>query len=146
MAIHLEKIDRNNVDEVCDLEVFDEQEDYVASNAYSLAEASVKPEMCPLAVYNDGELVGFVMYCLPCDEYDEYWVIRLMIDKRHQRKGYGGAVMRLVPDIIKADTRYNEIFVSFEPGNVAARKLYEGMGFAPDGRVIDGEIVYVLKY
>jgi diamine N-acetyltransferase len=69
-----------------------------------------------------------------------------MIDKDHQNKGYGRAAMKLVLDIIKQDKAYNRIFLSFEPNNDVAKKMYEGFGFVPDGRVIDDEIVYVLNY
>jgi ribosomal protein S18 acetylase RimI-like enzyme len=37
-------------------------------------------------------MVGFVMYGIDADD-DNYWIYRLMIDARHQRKGYGRAAM-----------------------------------------------------
>jgi len=60
--ITLNSISRDNFHDVINLSVFDEQKAYVASNVYSLAQAKAQPECVPLAVYNDSDLVGFVMY------------------------------------------------------------------------------------
>ena len=60
-----EEITNKNIWKVCMLEPFDEQKDYVAENMQSLAEAyATRNEgnnALPLAVYNDDELIGFVM-------------------------------------------------------------------------------------
>ena len=63
--IRFEEITNKNIWKVCMLEPFDEQKDYVAENMQSLAEAyATRNEgnnALPLAVYNDDELIGFVM-------------------------------------------------------------------------------------
>jgi diamine N-acetyltransferase len=85
------------------------------------------------------------MYCI--DENDrEYWIYRLMIDQRHQGRGYGRAAMLLLIDRIRSemDEERHRIFISFEPENEVAKSLYESLGFVPDGRVEYGEIVYRL--
>ena len=146
MAIRLVEVDKDNWEDVVDLEVYEEQEDFVADNAYSLAESKYRPECVPLAVCNDGEVVGFMMYHTPYPEDDDYWFFRFMIDRNHQNNGYGRDAMRLVLDIIQQDKEYNRVYLSFAPENIVAKALYESMGFVPDGRVIDDELVYVLNY
>ena len=147
MSIHLIEIDKDNWEDVVDLEVYEEQADFIADNAYSLAEAKYRPECVPLAICNDyDEIVGFLMYHTPYPEDDDYWFFRLMIDQSHQGNGYGRAAMQLVIDNIKQDTSYNKIYLSFAPENTVAKALYESLGFIPDGRIIDDEVVYVLDY
>ena len=144
--VSLVEIDRHNYLSILDLSVSEEQRPFVASNMYSLAQAFVQPECVPLALYAENKPVGFAMYCI--DESDrEYWIYRLMIDQRHQRRGYGRAAMLLLIDRIRSemDENRHRIFISFEPENEAAKALYESLGFEPDGRVEYGEIVYRLE-
>ncbi|MFC7681750.1 GNAT family N-acetyltransferase [Paenibacillus sp. GCM10028914] len=143
--ITLKEIDRNNFFDVIKLKVAEEQSDFVASNMFSLAQAKAFPECVCLAIYHDDILVGFTMYCI--DEEDkEYWIYRLMIDSKHQSKGYGKAAMEKLIEKIKEDIQHRVIYISFEPVNDWAKQLYEKLGFAEDGRVIDGEVVYKLEY
>lgn len=143
--IALKEIDRNNFFDVIKLRVAEEQSEFVATNLFSLAQAKAFPECVCLAIYNDDVLMGFTMYCM--DEEDhEYWIYRLMIDTKHQSKGYGKAAMELLIERIKEDIQHRVIYISFEPENVWAKHLYEKLGFEADGRVIDGEVVYKLEY
>ncbi len=144
--LSLVEIDRHNYLSILDLSVSEEQRSFVASNTYSLAQAFVQPECVPLALYVENKPVGFAMYCI--DESDrEYWIYRLMIDQRHQGRGYGRAAMLLLIDRIRSemDEQRHRIFISFEPENKVAKSLYESLGFVPDGRVEYGEIVYRLE-
>ncbi|MGU3470746.1 GNAT family N-acetyltransferase [Paenibacillus sp. D51F] len=143
--IELKEIDRNNFFDVIKLRVADEQSEFVATNLFSLAQAKAFPECVCLAIYHDDVLVGFTMYCI--DEEDhEYWIYRLMIDTKHQSRGYGKVAMEMLIERIKEDTQHRVIYISFEPENVWAKQLYEKLGFELDGRVIDGEVVYKLEY
>lgn len=139
------EIDRHNFFDVIDLKVADEQKSFVASNVFSLAQAKAYPECVCLAIYCDDVLVGFTMYCMDFDD-KEYWIYRLMIDEKFQGKGYGKAAMEELIDRIKQDRAYHVIYLSFEPENERAKRLYEKLGFVADGRVIDGEVVYKMKY
>ena len=144
--LRLVEIDRYNFRSVLNLSVFPEQETLVASNEYSLAQAYAQPECVPLGLYIGNTPVGFAMYCLDPEDR-QYWIDRLMIDRNHQRKGYGREAMRLLISRIRAlaDERHTYVYISFEHENSAAKSLYESLGFVPDGREIDGETVYRLK-
>ena len=143
--IKLKEVNRDNFFDVIKLSVTEEQDSYVASNTFSLAQAKVQPECVPLAIYNDSNLVGFVMYCMDLDD-NEYWIYRLMIDKTHQRQGYGRMAMQQVLSIMEQDLERSIVYLSFEPDNHVAKKLYESFGFLPDGRTIHGETVYCLRF
>jgi len=97
--IELRKINDDNMDECIKLEVRDDQDDFVACNMYSLADAYVSisngAHATPYAIYANDEMVGFIMYDYreyPNDDtFGEtcYHIWRFMIDKKHQGKGYG---------------------------------------------------------
>ncbi len=143
--LKLINIDSENFWEIIKLKVTKQQEEFVASNTFSIAQSKVQPECIPLAIYNDETPIGFLMYCM--DSIDkEYWIYRIMIDTRYQSKGYGRQAMELLINRIKEDKEHHVIFISFEPENEWAKALYESMGFTPDGRVVEGEIVYKLEY
>ena len=144
MTCTLRAVTRDTLGAVVALAVTDGQQGFVAPNVFSLAQAAVMPEMVPRAVYADETLVGFVMYGFDADE-DAYCISRLMIDRAYQGKGYGRQAMALALADIRARAPKRDVcYISFEPHNTAARALYESLGFAPDGRVEDGELVYRL--
>jgi len=143
--INFREIDRNNIWDILKLKVTEEQMHFVATNAVSIAQAKAQPECVPLAIYDGETPVGFVMYCLDLEE-KEYCIYRLMVDSRYQRKGYGRDALQKIIDKIKEDKDHHKILISFEPNNSVAKNLYISMGFVPDGRIIDGELVYVLEY
>ena len=144
--LHLVEIDRYNYLSVLDLSVSPEQKDFVATNQYSLAQAYAQPECVPFALYAENRPVGFAMYSLDEDDH-QYWIYRLMIDQRYQGVGYGREAMELLINRIRglSDEEHACIFISFEPENSTAKALYESLGFVPDGRVLYGEVVYVLN-
>lgn len=142
--IYLRVIDVKNFDDVINLKVTTEQKKFVASNMYSIAQAKVQPECIPLAIYDEETIVGFIMYCLDTED-KEYWIYRLMVDEKFQAKGYGKEAMKQVIEKIREDNTHHIIYISFEPENHVAKSLYESLGFVPDGRIIDDEIVYCLR-
>lgn len=85
MNIELRIIDKENMYDVIELEVADEQKDFVASNSFSLLQANYEENLYPFAIYRDNELVGFIMYDFD-DETDMYGMCRLMVDKSSKIK------------------------------------------------------------
>jgi diamine N-acetyltransferase len=143
--ILLKSVDENNFEEVIKLKVSEEQQPYVATNVFSIAQSKVLPECNPLAIYAEEELVGFAMYALDRED-KEYCIYRLMIDEKFQSKGYGKSAMEALINHISADKEHHVIFISFEPENMRAKALYESLGFVPDGRMIEDEVIYMLNY
>lgn len=143
--IELKEVTRDNFWDVISLEVAPEQNEFVASNAVSIAQAKVQPECLPYAVYSDEELVGFVMYCVDVDD-NEYWLYRLMIDRKHQGKGYGKEALKIVLNNMKKDKSRNKIYLGVHLESKAAVGLYESLGFKFDGQVFGSEHIMVLDY
>jgi diamine N-acetyltransferase len=140
MTISLQAITREDWERCVRLRVAPEQEHFVASNAISLAQSKYEPEYLPLAVYDDNEMVGFVMYGQDRND-GKYWIVRVMVDHRQQGKGYGRAAMQLLLERIQAMPDCDEILISYEPENEVARRLYASFGFRETGEIIEGEAV-----
>jgi diamine N-acetyltransferase len=139
MDITLRPVTRANFSAVIALTVTPEQVAFVASNLYSLAEATVEPTWTPLAIYAGDELVGFAMFGRD-DETGRWWLMRYMIDAQLQGKGYGTAALPVLIDLMVERHGCDEIFLDYSPGNDVAERLYARMGFVPTGEVKGGEI------
>jgi diamine N-acetyltransferase len=143
MAITLRELTRDTWEECIDLDVADHQRDFVSSNLVSLAEAQFYPGTVCRAVYADEVMVGFVMYGPDAEyapeEQGAYAFVRLMIDWKYQRKGYGRTAIAAVIEAIRniADSRV--LYTSYAPENIQAGQLYMAMGFQSTGRELDGE-------
>lgn len=143
--ITLKSITKENIWDILSLEVEESQKNLVASNAVSLAQVYVSPEAVPYAIYHDETPVGFVMYCLDPDD-SEYWIWRLMVDKRYQTRGYGHDAMLLVLQEIKKDPSKNKVYLGVEPEGVGSKKLYTKLGFRDTGVSQEGEEVWMLTF
>ena len=60
--IRFEKVTSDNFEDVINLKMKDSQIGFMENNLYSLAEAKVFDYLEPRAIYNDQELVGFMLY------------------------------------------------------------------------------------
>lgn len=141
--LHLKTITKDNWIDAISLRVREDQTNFVASNAVSLAQLNFLENFHAKGIYNDEEMIGFSFYGIDEDD-SEYWIYRMMIDQKHQGKGYGKEAVKLVIEDIKAikDDRHQTITLSYEPTNVHAKHVYEKMGFNEvDGLIISGEQV-----
>lgn len=124
-----------------------EGEHFVASNAYSLAEAWLYREagdVYPFAVYDDDALVGFMM--LDEDLEERCLVIwRILFPEEHQSKGYGTEAIRQIIHLAKESGKYDFMIIDYVPENVIAKHVYEKLGFVPTGEISNGEIVARLE-
>lgn len=120
-------------------------EEFVASNALSLAQSKIQKGWITKAIYNDETMVGFTMYGY-CEQYHFFEICRLMIDHKHQGKGYGKAALLQVIEEMRKDANCNEVFLSFEPKNIVAKQLYKSIGFEDTGRKVEGECLYKLPF
>ncbi len=139
MNIELRLIDKENMYNVIDLEVEEEQKEFVAPNSFSLLQANYEENLYPFAIYRDNELVGFVMYDFD-DETDTYGMCRLMVDKKFQKQGIGKAAIEKLFDKIINEYGNVKFFTSAEPYNTVAINLYEKLGFIKTGKLVEGEV------
>jgi len=146
-TVTLVEVDRRNVDAVLALATHRSQQTFVAPVARSLAEALVPPHRdgAPVepwyrAVTADDQLVGFVMLALSDDVHPEPWLWRLLVDREHQRRGIGSAVLDLVVEFL--DQRGDRsLLTSWVPGKGSPEPLYLGADFVPTGDRDGDEIV-----
>lgn len=147
MKVELREITKDNYRESVKLKVKSGQEEFVAPNVFSIAQSKFYSSWKPTAIFNDEEMVGFLMYGE--DDLNEgdgtIWIIRLMIDEKYQGKGFGKEAMVKLIDHIKNNYEHKEVFVSFVPANEGAKILYESLGFTDTGRIEESEVVYCLK-
>ena len=142
MAILLTEITKDNWIACIELQVSDDQRGFVASNLYSLAESKFHSWLVPQGIYNDDTIVGFTMWGPnPDDPPGEYWIMRLMVDRQYQKRGYGCAAMEILLENLRAIPGCTAILLSFEPHNRVAQALYEKLGFRLTGEIYDGELV-----
>ncbi|HLI51538.1 MAG TPA: GNAT family N-acetyltransferase [Thermomicrobiaceae bacterium] len=134
MEVSLRPITRENFDECVGLRIADDQTGLVASNVYSIAESAIDPSLVPRAIYAGETMVGFAMYdCQPDPRDGRYWIHRLMVDTHYQGKGFGRAGLLAVMQVMLAQPGCDEIMIGHYPHNIAAKTLYESVGFVELG-------------
>jgi diamine N-acetyltransferase len=142
MSVELREISRDNFEDCCELEIAEDQKEFVASNIFSLAESKFFPEFVPLAIYNDDTMVGFLMY--GPDELDGepvLMLLRLMVDRHYQGRGYGRAALEQLIERVRMKSGWKALHTIIMPGNNIAQNLYASLGFEETGDLEDGELV-----
>jgi diamine N-acetyltransferase len=151
-VILLRPIDSSNYSEAIELSVAPDQQQFVASNVQSLADAYVWREAAePYAVYSDDEMVGFALLFPLADGGDDDSIpepgtergcilVRLMIDDRFQGRGHGRAALDAIVDLVR-DRGLRTIRLSVVRENEQALEFYRRNGFAETGEIHGGEIV-----
>lgn len=135
VEIRLLPVDRENWNACVDLSVSIEQESFVAENWYSLLQWKFSENLYPYCVYDGDAMVGFVMYGLDPDT-NRWELNRLMIDEKHQRKGYGKAALSILLDMVRERLGNIAFYTSVDVDNEAAVSLYETVGFEKTGEVM----------
>lgn len=158
--LKLRKLTSKNIWKIVNLEVYSNQKDMVATNAESIIEAYItekeKGIAYPFGIFENNTPVGFLMIGYGVDSdwknapeilKDSYSIWRLMIDKKHQRKGYGRKAIELALDFIKTwpNGEAEYCYLSYEPENQIAKKLYESFGFKETGDKDEDELVAIKK-
>ncbi len=158
--LRLEKIHGQNVWDILRLKVAENQRHFVSSNDRSIIEAYTtiagNGYAFPFGIYDDDTPVGFLMIGFGTDDYwddappvatDNYNLWRLMIDEKYQNKGYGREAVKLALDFINTLPcgRAEYCWLSYEPENEVARRLYHSFGFEETGEKDCDELIAVLK-
>ncbi len=122
MPIELREVTRESVAAVCKLDAGDGGKQ-VAPNAVSIAQAHFAPEAWFRAVHADDELVGFLMLYDPTlvesPEEQEFFLWRLMIDRRHHGKGYGRTAVERLIEHVRSRPGAERLLVSHVTGSRA---------------------------
>jgi RimJ/RimL family protein N-acetyltransferase len=146
--VALVEITPDNLRQVLALATHRFQRRFVAPMEASLAQALV-PEIVKdgvaavpwyRAIEADGEIVGFLMIAdvSPVEPYPFLW--RLLIDRRHQRRGVGSKAIAALIEHVRSQG-HRSLGVSWVDAPGGPRRFYERLGFAPTGEVDGEEIV-----
>jgi ribosomal protein S18 acetylase RimI-like enzyme len=145
-VVALRPITDANRDAVLALRVTPAQERFVSGVAESLQEAVEEPAGRALswAVYDGETPVGFVMVSDEVDGpgYIAQYLWRLLIDERHQRRGYGTAALDLVADYFRGRPGIEVMWTSAGQGAGSPIEFYERYGFVRTGEIVfDDEVL-----
>ncbi len=158
--LQLKKVTHENLEDIINLRVLREQESFVAPNDYSIMEAYIaiagNGHAFPFGIYDGETPVGFLMIGYGVDDdwedapqiaYGNYNLWRLMIDHRFQRRGYGKQAMALPLNFIRSLPcgPAEWCWLSYEPENAVAKKLYASFGFTETGEWDGDEIIAAFK-
>ncbi len=158
--LKLERVNGKNVWKIINMSVFEWQKSFVASNDISIIEAYTcitgNGYAFPFVIYENDTPVGFLMIGFDTDDYwddapviakGNYNLWRLMIDKSYQNKGYGKEAVRLALEFIRSFPcgKAEYCWLSYEPENHAASRLYSSFGFVETGEMDGEELIAVLK-
>lgn len=142
--VTLEQVNDDNVQAVIDLSVAADQQDFVAPNVQSLAQAFAATKVWVRAVYVGGEPVGFVMLS-DDDEKPRYYLWRFMIDASHQGRGIGREAMGLVHEYVRTRPGGDQVYLSYVPADGGPEMFYKSLGYTDTGVEQGGEIEAVLE-
>ena len=151
--VTLVEVTADSVGAVCSLKVAPQQQAFVASNAFSIAQAYFEEGAWFRAIAADGEPVGFVMLYDPTvpgaslDEGikpDEILLWRYMVDHRHQGRGIGRKALDLIVAEARSRRGAKRLLSSYVPGEGGPRDFYLRYGFSETGEMDpDGEVVMI---
>jgi diamine N-acetyltransferase len=141
--VTLREITKETVRSIIRLEVPEDQKRFVAPNAVSISEAHFTEQAWVRAIYAGETPVGFVMLALE-PEYAKYYLWRFMIDRNHQRQGYGLRAMRLVIEFVNKQYGSAALTLSYVPGEGDPSAFYKKLGFVETGEWDDDERVMKL--
>ncbi len=143
--ISLRPISEDNVMSVIKLTVSDSQQDLVAPNSVSIAQAAHTTDRWEQAIYADDTPVGYVLVSENRDKL-RYYLWRYMIDQRYQAMGFGKAAMLQIIDYVRSLPNATEFFLSYVPSQHGPRGFYAGLGFEDTGVEHDGELEMRLAF
>lgn len=130
---------------ICILSVRVDQQQFVAPNAVSIAQAHFSEHAWFRAVYAGETPVGFVML-EDQPEIPEYYLWRFMIDTRYQRMDFGRRAIELVIAHVKSRPNATELLTSVHQTEGGPQECYEKLGFRLTGEYEDGEAYMHLPF
>ena len=146
--IALRVIAQHNWRDAIVLEVAEDQQGFVTSNLFSVAQAAYDPNLFAVAIYDRSlaQMVGFVLYgFLEFSDYQMWYIARFMIDQHQQGKGYGRSALSAIIRRLRNRHGADSIMITVVPENHRAKQFYAGIGFTPEDAQWDNEDVMILR-
>lgn len=141
MSFHIREITKENWRDAAALSVSAEQQRFIESNAFSMAECLYEMHAVSVGLYDNDTMIGFAMYGWPDIEQRSAWLDRFMIDRNFQGKGYAKRFLLLMIRYIEQQYDCKTIYLSIHPDNAHAKGLYEALGFRLNGEIDNEGVV-----
>jgi diamine N-acetyltransferase len=142
-VVSLQPLTESNRDALEALRVSPAQRRFASEVSESLRQAAEHPgaRAIPWGVYDGDTPVGFVMIADEVDgpPYIAHYLWKLLIDERHQRKGYGTAALDLIVEYFRGRPGVEVIWTSAGEGEGSPIPFYERYGFERTGEYEEHE-------
>lgn len=152
-GVHFKKVNMDNCKQIIEMRLYESQEEYVMpfvdSMAQSYSDLFEEEITITYALCNGEKAVGLVEIryvkgeeVLELKDKMVYELFRILVDKKHQKEGYGTKAVQLFLDYVKDKPLgdADDIVVSVVEGNDVALKLYKRFGFEIIGKDKYGHI------
>lgn len=134
-------LDRYNWESCLNISLTPDQEQFLPSVLYSLAQANFE-NLHPYGIVYREKMVGFMMY----GEFTGIcWINRIMIDQEYQRQGIGHAAMRQLIEKLWSKRTCKEIRTSYSRHNYIVDQFFKSLGFVGGAEMEGEEIVATLN-
>jgi len=146
--VSLRQITDANREAVEALGVSPAQSRFVSGVRESMLEAAAEPDAQAIcwAIYTGETPVGFVMIAdeVRSPEYIAHFLWKLLIDERHQRRGFGTATLDLIVEYFRARD-VGAMWTSAGQGEGSPIAFYERYGFERTGDLHGDEVLLRLE-
>ncbi|EHI9302608.1 GNAT family N-acetyltransferase [Vibrio vulnificus] len=148
MDINLREVNVENWLDMINLEITEEQEDFVALPSEAIAASKFYEYYVNRGIYLGDKPVGFIQYYpnYRDEKPNEIFIDQLLIDVEFQGKGYGSAATKLVLEEIKNLSGFNSISICYVEGHEIMRKFFERFGFKVIEQAEFDETIMELHY
>jgi diamine N-acetyltransferase len=144
MTVVIRPLTSRNWEFAAKLEVSRDQQRFIETNVWSIAESRFHPELQPMGIYDGGTMIGFLMWGIDADDHQP-WLYRFMIDQRYQQRGLGKAAMRRLFDLIR-EQQLTQLNVGYNVENEVAARFYKALGFHETGLAPWGEMTARIEF
>lgn len=144
MGILLKEVTKENWYDCATLELHKEQEGIVAPNWNSIIVSLLFEDWNAKCVYNDDELIGFLLYGVD-EDTNRPILVRYMIDKKFQGKGLGKKAILKLLDLMKTEYGNVKFYTTVSSENISAESLYKSVGFEKTGEIMWDENLMVIQ-
>lgn len=144
MRVYLKEITADNWIQAVKLEVKEEQKNFVATNAISIAQSKFESFVNCHGIYDGETMIGFSATGKNPED-GTIWIIRHMVGKQYQGKGYGKLGLQQVIGMLVKEYNTKEIFLTVEPENDIAINMYKKTGFIDTGKKMVKSHVFKLQ-
>lgn len=141
--LNLKEVDKDNWLECIYLKLNEGEENFIAPNVYSIAEAQFYPKAESKAIYLGDKMIGYTLYGQDENNENMYFIDRFMIAKDFRRSGYGESVIKMIIEMAK-DQGYSILGSSTDLENYKMQRLFDRLGFYTKNEVEDGERIYYI--